>query len=113
MPCRSDHSKGEWEGRPGRIFLEAMQYETARQGCRGALGQTQTVRGVSRLLGAGPALVSLPCSSQTKSSPCGECGLCAPGFQSAAAGARGQLGSLWLEVLRHILMVTISYLNSG
>ena len=60
---------------------------------------------VSCPLGAGPTLVSLPYSSQTESSPCGECGLCTPGFQSAAAGARGQLCSLWLEVLRHILMV--------
>ena len=42
--CRSDRSKGERKGRPGRIFLEAVQYETARQGCQGALGQTRTVR---------------------------------------------------------------------
>lgn len=69
--------------------------------------------GVSCLLGAGPTLVSLPYSSQTEGSPCGECGLCTPGFQSAVAGAHGQLCSPWLEVLRHILMVTISYLNSG
>lgn len=49
--------------------------------------------------------------SQTEGSPCGECGLCTPGFQSAVAGAHGQLCSPWLEVLRHILMVTISYLK--
>lgn len=60
---------------------------------------------VSCPLGAGPTSASLPYSSQTESSPCGECGLCTPGFQSVTAGARGQLCSLWLEVLRHILMV--------
>ena len=36
--CRSDPSKGERKGRPGRIFLEAVQYETAQQGCQGEHG---------------------------------------------------------------------------
>lgn len=51
--CKSDPSEGEWEGRLGRIFLDAVQCEKARQGCQGALEQTLTVRGVSCLPGTG------------------------------------------------------------